>query len=62
METINENERLGLVHRAIAFGLALATTSFVATSIAVVFTGNTQTVGAAIGRVALAPLRAIIGG
>jgi hypothetical protein len=62
METINENERLGLVHRAIAFGLAFATTSIVATSVAVVFTGNTQTVGAAIGQVALAPLRALIGG
>lgn len=62
METINENERLGLVHRAVAFGLALATTSVIATSVAVVFTGNTQTVGTAVARVAAASVRAVVGG
>jgi hypothetical protein len=62
MEIVNENQRLDLVHRAIAFGLAVVTTGIVATSVAVVFTGNTHSVGAALGRVALAPLRAIIGG
>ena len=62
MENTNEIERLGLVHRTIAFGLAVATTSFIATSVAVIFTGNTQTVGSALVNVALAPLRAVFGG
>ncbi len=62
MENNNANERVGLVHRAIALGLAFATTGFIATSVAVVFTGNTQTVGAAVARVAIAPLSAVFGG
>jgi len=62
MENINETEQLGLVHRTIAFGLALATTSFIATSVAVVFTGSTHTVGSALADVMLAPLRAVFGG
>jgi hypothetical protein len=61
MENINETERMGLVHRTIAFGLALATTSIIATSVAVIFTGNTLTVGNAVARVVLAPLSAILG-
>jgi hypothetical protein len=60
--TNNETERLGLVHRAVAFGLALATTGFIATSVAVVFTGNTLNAGTAVARVALAPFRAFVGG
>lgn len=62
MEIINENERLGLVHRAVALGLAFATTSAIAASVAVVFTGNTQTVGTAVARVAVASVRAVVGG
>ena len=62
MENINETQRVGLVHRALAFGLALATTSFIATSVAVIFTGSTHTVGSAVARVVLAPLNAIFGG
>ena len=62
MENANENERLGLVHRTIAFGLALATTSFIAVSVAVIFTGNAPTVGSALAHIALAPLRAAFGG
>jgi len=61
METFNETRQLGLVHRAVAFGLAFATTAFITTSVAVVFTGSTQTVGAHIARAAIAPLRALIG-
>jgi len=61
METINETRRMDLVHRTIAFGLALATTSIITTSVAVVFTGNTHTLGRAFVQVALAPLRAVFG-
>ena len=62
MEKTNETQRVGLVHRAFAFGLALATTAFIATSTAVVFTGNAHTVGGALVRVAAAPFHALIGG
>jgi hypothetical protein len=61
-KNINEIERVGLVHRTIALGLAFATTSFIATSVAVVFTGNTHAVGVAVAQVAVAPLRAVFGG
>lgn len=57
----NETPRLDLVPRTVAFGLAVTTTAFIATSVAVVFTGNTHTVGAALVQVALAPLRAVLG-
>jgi hypothetical protein len=62
MENTNEIERMGLVHRAVALGLAFVTTSFIATSVAVVFTGSTHTVGGALASVALAPFRAVFGG
>jgi uncharacterized membrane protein len=64
MEKINENQDIrpvGLVHRTIAFGLAFATTGLIATSVAVVFTGSTQSFGVAVARAALAPLRAFVG-
>jgi hypothetical protein len=60
MEQSNETFAAGLVHRAVAFGLAFATTVLVATSTAVVFTGNTQHVGTAI-RVVATPVRALLG-
>jgi hypothetical protein len=50
-----------MVHRAVALGLAFATTAFIATSTAVVFTGSTHVVGATLARAALAPLKAILG-
>ena len=62
METINEIERLGLVHRTIAFGLAVASTTFIASSVAFVFTPDKHAVGAALVNAALAPLRAVFGG
>jgi hypothetical protein len=62
MESFNETERMGLVHRTVAFGLAVAATCFIATSIAVIFTDNTHTFGSALAHVALAPLRAVFGG
>jgi predicted outer membrane repeat protein len=62
MENTNEIERMGLVHRAVALGLAVVTTGFIATSVAVVFTGNTATVGGALASLAIAPLRAAFGG
>ena len=62
MENNNEIERMGLVHRAVALGLAFATTGFIATGVAVVFTGSTASVGGALASVALAPFRAAFGG
>lgn len=62
MENAHETDRVGLVHRTIAFGLALATTSFIAASVAVIFTGNTHTIGSALAHIALAPIRAVVGG
>jgi len=58
---INNETRMDLVHRTVAFGLAVTTTAFIATSVAVVFTGNTRAVGNALAQVALAPLRAVLG-
>lgn len=62
MEKNNEIERVGLVPRAVALGLAFVTTSFIATSVVAVFTGNTATVGGAIAKVALAPVSVLFGG
>jgi hypothetical protein len=62
METLNETRWMDLVHRAVTFGLAVATTAFIVTSTAVVFTGNTYAVGGAVVRSAIAPLRAVFGG
>jgi hypothetical protein len=63
METLNETPRwMDLVYRTFTFGLALATTAFIATSTAVIFTGNTHAVGGAVAHATLAPLRAIFGG
>jgi hypothetical protein len=61
MARINAKARSGMVHRAVALGLAFATTAFIATSTAVVFTGSTHVVGATLARAALAPLKAILG-
>ena len=61
MEISNETPRMDLVPRTIAFGLALVTTAFVATSVAVVFTGSTHALGAPLVRATLAPLRAVFG-
>jgi hypothetical protein len=62
MEKSNEGTQLGLVSRAVALGMAAATTAFIATSTAVVFTGSTQEVGITVARAAFAPLRAMLGG
>ncbi len=62
MEQINETFHAGLVHRAVAFGLAFATTALVATSTAVVFTGSAQSVGSVLLHAAAGPIRAILGG
>ncbi len=61
MENINETVRTGLVHRAVAFGLAVTTTAFIATGVAVVFTGSTAAVSHQIIHVAAAPVRALLG-
>jgi hypothetical protein len=62
MEKANEGTQLGLVHRAVALGLAVATTGFIAASTAVVFTGSTQAVGLTVAQAAIAPIRALLGG
>lgn len=64
MEQINETFRAGLVHRAIAFGMALTTTALIATSTAVLFTANAPHAGPVL-RAAVAvaaPVRAALGG
>jgi hypothetical protein len=61
MEQINETFRTGLVHRAVAFGMALTTTALIATSTAVVFTGATQNVGSVLFRAAAIPVSALLG-
>ena len=61
MEQNNETLATGLVHRAVAFGLAFATTALVATSTAVVFTGNAQNVGSVLVRAVAGPIRAVLG-
>lgn len=61
MEKSNETLGLGLVHRAVAFGMAIATTALVATSTAVIFTGSTQAFGAGVARALAAPIRALLG-
>ena len=62
METPYETRRMDLVHRAVALGLAVTTTSFIAASVAIVFTGNTHTLGNALVNAALASFRAVFGG
>lgn len=62
MESRNENLNVGLVSRAVAFGMALATTAFIAAATAVVFTGSTHVVSAKLVAIALAPLRTVVGG
>jgi hypothetical protein len=61
MEKNNERTLLGLVHRTVALGLALATTGLIATSTAVVFTGSAEAVAGTFVRAAFAPLRAMLG-
>jgi hypothetical protein len=62
MENINETERMGLVHRTLAFGLAVAATSFIATSTAILFSVQTHTGGSSLVQVVLEPIRAVFGG
>jgi uncharacterized PurR-regulated membrane protein YhhQ (DUF165 family) len=61
MEIRNETLGMGLVHRAIAFGLAVATTAFIATGFAIPFSSSPAALAAQIGRIAVAPLRALLG-
>jgi hypothetical protein len=61
MEIRNDNFGIGLVARAVAFGLAVVTTAFIATSTAVVFTGAAAGVGTKLVAVVAAPLRSLIG-
>jgi hypothetical protein len=62
MESFNETERMGLVHRTIAFGLAFATTSFIATSTAVLFSVQAHTGSGTLVETVFAPVRAVFGG
>ncbi len=60
--TSNEFSSNGLVSRAVALGMAFATTAFIATSVAVIFTGNSRVAGAALVRFAAAPIVTLFGG
>jgi hypothetical protein len=62
METFNETERMGLVHRTVAFGLAFAATTFVATSTAVLFSVQAHAGDSTFIQVLLAPIHAVFGG
>jgi hypothetical protein len=62
MEIETTGPRMGLLHRVIALGLAAATTSFIAASVAVVFTGSGPAVVPALAGIARIPLRALFGG
>ena len=62
METLNETRRLDLVPRAVALGLAFTTTTFIAASIAVVFTGSAPAFGHTLANAAIASFRAVFGG
>ena len=61
MEITNGNFGMGLVSRAVAFGMALVTTVLVTTATAVIFTGSTHTVGAHVAAAVSAPVRALLG-
>ncbi len=61
MESFKESNQPTFVQRGTALGLALATTTFIATSVIAVFTGNAQMLGATLIQAA-APLRVILGG
>jgi hypothetical protein len=61
MEKITARFQTGMVHRAVALGLAFATTAFIATSTAVVFTGSTHAVGATLVQATIAPIRVFLG-
>ena len=61
MEIANGNFGMGLVSRAVAFGMALVTTVLVTTATAVIFTDSTYTVGAHVAAVVSAPVRALLG-
>jgi hypothetical protein len=62
METFNNIDRQGLVHRAVAFAMALGTTAVVATALAVVFAGGTQANGTQLTQTTVAPVSAVLGG
>jgi hypothetical protein len=53
MEISQESIRVGLVHRAVTFGMAVFATSLLFTSVAVTFTASAAD-GAAVGQVASA--------
>jgi len=61
MDIRNDNLGIGLVTRAVAFGMALVTTAFIATSTAVVFTGAASGFSSKLVAVVAAPLRNLIG-
>ena len=61
MEQSNETFHAGLVHRAVAFGLAVTTTALVATSTAVVFTGSAHSVSSVLVGAVAGPIRAVLG-
>jgi hypothetical protein len=61
METKNETRNLALVSRAIALGLAFATTSAIAGSVGALFSVQPQSIGGALAELAFLPIRAILG-
>ena len=62
MENHTDTFPASVAQRAVAMGLAFATTTFIATSVAVVFTGSTQAFSAQVVRAVATPVRALLGG
>jgi len=58
---ITSNATLGMASRAVAFAMAVATTAFITTATAVVFTGSTQVVGSHLVGAAITPIRTLFG-
>ena len=58
-EEVHDGTQIRSMHRIAALGLAIVTTAFIATSVAVVFTGSTEAVGMTLGRVVAGPFRVL---
>jgi hypothetical protein len=58
-EEVHDGTKIRFTHRIAALGLAIVTTTFIATSVAVMFTGNTEAAGVTLGRVVAWPLRVL---
>lgn len=61
MEHSQRTGQITWAQRSVAWSLAFVTTTFIATSVAVVFTGSTTRFGTSVVQVAAAPIRMLLG-